>query len=343
MAPFERSTVRESDLIEMLSRGLLFDERGVVRGVGDDCAVLEAGNARVWLVTVDQQIEGVHFLPDVSSAADIGHKALAVSLSDIAAMGGTPRHAFLTIAFPANAGADFASGFRDGFGQLAQRFSVNLLGGDVARSSSGLFVTVAVLGEAERDRVLYREGARVGDRVFVTGHLGLAAAGLEQLRSQKRSRAAVSATLRDDPLMQALLRPEPRVQEGHLLAASGAVTACIDVSDGLALDLTRLCTRSSAGVRVEEAAVPLAESLLNHTGGDRERALALALVGGEDYELCFTVRAEAASSLRGQLGSKLDVLLTEIGEVVAREEGFLRVREGRTPSPLAGGFDHFVD
>jgi thiamine-monophosphate kinase len=265
-----------------------------------------------------------------------------VSLSDIAAMGGTPRHAFLTIALPASAGADFASGFRDGFGQLAERFHVNLLGGDVSRSPSGLFITVAVLGEAERNRVLYRDGAKVGDRVFVTGHLGLAAAGLERLRSHG-SRAGRSAHPLENSLVRALLRPEPRVPEGHALAATGVVTSCIDVSDGLALDLTRLCTRSEVGVRVEEAAVPLAESLLEHTGGDRERALALALVGGENYELCFTVRPGDAGALQETLGARLDVPITDIGEIVSREEGFLRVREGRTPSPLAGGFDHFVD
>ena len=328
--------MRESDLIELLSNGLLFDERGVVRGVGDDCAVLEAGEGRAWLVTVDQQIEGVHFLAGVATPEDVGHKALAVSLSDIAAMGGTPRHAFLTLALPAGAGSDWARSFRDGFGSLAKRFGVNLLGGDVARSPGGVLVTVTVLGEAERSRVLFRDGAHEGDRVFVTGHLGLAAAGLDRLRAGV-PRAS------HDPLIEAHLRPEPRVREGRWLADSGAVSACIDVSDGLALDLTRLCSRSGVGVRVEEGAVLIAPSLLEHAGGDRERALALALVGGENYELCFTVAAEAAAGLRVLCAAQLDVPITDIGEITARDAGFLRVRQGRTPSPLAGGFDHFQE
>lgn len=328
--------MHESELIELLSKGLLFDERGVVRGVGDDCAVLEAGDGRLWLVTVDQQIEGVHFLAGVSTPEDVGHKSLAVSLSDVAAMGGTPRHAFLTLALPSSAGSEWAHGFREGFGELAKRFGVNLLGGDVARSQTGVFVTVAVLGEAERDRVLFRDAAQVGDRVFVTGHLGLAAAGLERLHTGVRRADGGS-------LVEALLRPEPRVWEGRLLADSGAARACIDVSDGLALDLTRLCTRSGVGVRVEEEAVLLAPVLVEHAGGDRERALALALVGGENYELCFTVAAEAAAALQSEFAAKLDVPITDIGEIVPREEGFLRVRAGRTPSPLAGGFDHFQE
>ena len=328
--------VHESELIELLSSGLLVDSRGVLRGVGDDCAVLDAGDGRVWLVTVDQQIEGVHFSLESASPEDIGHKSLAVSLSDVAAMGGVPRHAFLTLALPGGAASEVARGFRAGFGELARQHGVNLLGGDVARAPAGLFVTVTVLGEAQRERVLYRDGAAVGDRILVTGHLGLAAAGLEGSRHGKPGRPA-------DRLLQALLRPMPRVAEGRFLAESGAVTACIDVSDGLALDLTRLCSRSGVGGRVEEARVVLADELVAHAGGDRERALALALVGGENYELCCTVRAERAESLRQEFAQRFPLPLTDVGEILPREAGFLRARADGTNSPLAGGFDHFAE
>ncbi len=328
--------MREAELIELLTQGLLLNADGVLRGVGDDCAVLEAGADRVWLVTVDQQIEGVHFLADRATAEDVGHKSLAVSLSDVAAMGGVPRHAFLTISLPLREEDGFARGFREGFGALARRFGVNLLGGDVARARSGVAVTVTVLGEAARDRVLYRDGARPGDRVYVTGTLGGAAAGLERLRSRGRPASP-------GPLEQAQLRPEPRVEEGSFLGDCGLATACIDVSDGLALDLTRLCGASGAGVRIEENRVPLSSELLAHCGQDASRALAHALVGGEDYELCFTVPAASSEQLEREFRSRFSTSLTHVGEILPREEGFLRLRPDGTTVPLAGGFDHFAE
>lgn len=330
--------MREADLIELLTRGHLRDPAGVVRGVGDDCAVVELEPGLVWLVTVDQQIEGVHFLSEIATPEDVGHKALAVSLSDVAAMGGRPRHAFLSLAIPARHRGEFAAGFRAGFAALAERFAVNLLGGDVARAREGAAAAVTLIGEAPRETVLYRTGAGAGDRVFVTGHLGLAAAGLERLRAEGRTgdRAARG------PLEQAQLRPEPRVEEGRFLAASGAVTACIDLSDGLAVDLTRLATASGVGARLDESLVPLDEALVAHCGGDAERALAHALVGGEDYELCFTVRADDAARVEREFATRFLTPLAAVGEIVPREEGVFRVLRDGSTSPLAGGFDHFA-
>jgi thiamine-monophosphate kinase len=327
--------LREPELIELLTRGLLRDPEGVLRGVGDDCAVLDAGGGRAWLVTVDQQVEGIHFLAGTTTPEDVGHKALAVSLSDIAAMGGRPRHAFLTLALPGERHREFAAGFRTGFAALAERFAVNLLGGDVARARDGSLATVTVIGEVEPGAVLYRSGAAVGERIYVTGRLGLAAAGLERLRAHGRPESL-------GPLERAQLRPEPRVEEGRFLAASGSVTACIDLSDGLAADLTRLAAASGLGARLEESLLSLDEALVAHCKGDAERAIAHALVGGEDYELCFSVRAGAEAQLERDFRRRFATALQAIGAMAPREEGVFRLRRDGSLAPLAGGFDHFA-
>jgi thiamine-monophosphate kinase len=324
----------EAGIIAKLSEGMVFHPRGVVAGVGDDCAVVEAGGDRVWLVTTDLLFEGVHFLFESATPEEVGHKALAVNLSDIAAMGGEPRHAFLSLALTASLDEKFLEGFRSGFERLAKRHNVNLLGGDLSRSKNELGISVTVVGEAEADQVLYRKGARAGDRVYVTGTLGDSAAGLERLllHGVSGSKAA---------LERAHLTPEPRVAEGRFLAQSGAVTSCIDLSDGLATDLGHIARLSGAGALLRESDLPFSKEFRSETGEDRQRALRLALGGGEDYQLCFTVDPERAQDLEQDYHRSFGDHIHSIGGIISEMEGVWLDEGKEEPRQLPPGHDHF--
>lgn len=326
----------ERGIIDLLTADWRRNDAGVVQGPRDDCAVFEGGDDRVWLVTSDLLAERIHFLLETATPEEIGHKALAVNLSDIAAMGGTPRHALLSLAIPAWLGEEFILGFRSGLDGMAEQFGVNLLGGDLSRAAQDLVVCITVLGEARAGDVLYRRGARAGDRIYVTGPLGDAAAGLECL-------ARSSHAGEHGPLERAQLTPTPRVNEGLFLAESGVVTSCIDLSDGLATDLAHICRESAVGAVVSRKDLPLSRALTKHAGGDSEHALRLALGGGEDYELCFTVGADGADELEKNYRERFENSLHLIGEVVNDREGVWLKDSKAEPTRLSPGFDHFAE
>lgn len=324
----------EAGIIAKLTEGMLLNPEGVLAAAGDDCAVIDSGGGLVWLVTTDLLMENVHFLRDRMTPGELGHKSLAVNLSDIAAMGGLPRHAFLSLALSEEIDESFLDGFRGGFEDLARRYNVNLLGGDLSRSHSGLGISVTVVGEAAADSVLYRSGAGAGDRVYVTGTLGDSAAGLEKvlLRGPGGER---------DRLERAHLTPAPRVEEGRFLAAGTAVTSCIDLSDGLATDLGHICRLSGVGAVIDEKSLPLSEEFRSQVTEDREQALRLALSGGEDYQLCFTVKPEQAADLEREYHRSFGDEIRAVGEIVADPEGVWLAESGGSRARLAPGHDHF--
>jgi thiamine-monophosphate kinase len=332
--PTHLEDLGEAGIIAKLSEGLVFDSRGVVMGVGDDCAVFHAGGDRVWLVTTDLLMEGVHLLRETASPEEIGYKALAVNLSDIAAMGGEPRHAFLSLALSEEIDEGFLDGFRSGLEKLARHHKVNLLGGDLSGSRHELGISVTVVGEADTNRVLYRNGATAGDRVYVTGTLGDSAAGFERLLLQ-------GTTNEQGELERAHLRPTPRVEEGRFFAASEAVNACIDVSDGLATDLDHICRLSGVGAVVHGETLPLSDAFRTEVGDDRERALRLALSGGEDYQLCFTVRPERAQDLERDYHRGFGDRIHHVGEMDGKLEGVWLDEGQGEPRRLPPGHDHF--
>lgn len=299
--------------------------RDVRTGVGDDGAVLVPPAGQDLVAVVDTLVEGVHF-PARSDAHSIGHRALAVNLSDIAAMGATPAWALLALTLP---GTDerWLDAFAAGFGALARAHDLQLVGGDM--TAGPLAVTVQVLGFAPRGEALLRSGARPGDLVYVTGTPGDAACGLALLQGRLRTPAtADEAAL--DALRGRFLYPTPRCETG--LRLRGIASACIDISDGLAGDLAKLARASDCGVHVDASQLPLSAPLLAVAG--RAAAEHFALTGGDDYELGFTVPASRAGELEG-------LACTAIGRIT----GGRGITVGRGDSVIEfshSGFDHFA-
>ena len=312
---------------------------GVRVGIGDDCAVLELGAGRLLLATTDLLVEDVHFRRRYATAADLGWKALAVNLSDIAAMGGRPRWALVALACPEGVTVEEAEAFYAGMLELAGAHDVAVVGGDTSASPRGWIVNVTLLGEAAPASVL-RSTATPGDVVAVTGALGRAAAGLAVLERGTAPAGVAPAAVEE--VKAAHLRPRPRVREGQWLAAAGGVTAMIDLSDGLATDLGHISEESRVGSRIDLGRLPvdaIARLVADALGAD---PLAWATGGGEDYELLVTCTPGAFARLADGLAAATGTRLTAIGEIAPAGEG-VRYRDaaGREVA-VAPGFEHFV-
>ena len=273
------------------------DAEGVVLGIGDDAAILRLPPGKDLLVSIDTLVAGVHFPPSLSPRA-IGHRALAVNLSDLAAMGARPLWFTLALTLP-DVHESWLAGFADGLGALAARCGVALIGGDTTRGP--LSITIQVHGAAAPGRALRRDGARVGDSLWVTGRPGLAALGLQRLQA---------GVADDDPACATFLWPEPRLAFGCSLA--GLATAAIDVSDGLVADAGHIAERSAVGIEIDATLLPLEGALGTIP---RSEARALCLTGGDDYELCFTAPAAASAAIAG-LAAEQGLSCRRIGTVV---------------------------
>jgi thiamine-monophosphate kinase len=294
-------------------------------GIGDDCAVLEPTRDRSLLVTTDLLLEEVHFRRRYANPADIGWKALAVNLSDIAAMGGTPRWALVAVACPGDVGPRAVAEFADAVWELASRHGVTVVGGDTSESPGGWVVNITLVGEAP-SRPKLRSGARPGDLIAVTGPLGRSAAGLARLDRCPDDR---------DELALAHLRPVPRVREGQVLGGFDGVTAMIDLSDGLATDLAHVARQSGVGARVDLARLPIdaaTREVARLVGAD---PIAWATSGGEDYELLATL---APGSLWSGGPS---VSLTIVGEITTGPAVQYIGPDGHRAT-VEPGFQHFA-
>lgn len=310
---------------------------GIVVGVGDDAAAVVLPAGRLVLATTDMLVEGIHFDFALSSPADVGYKALAASCSDIAAMGGVPRFALLSLGAPGSTPAETVDAVYEGLAEAEVAFGVHLVGGDVVRAE-WVLLGVALLGEEGEAGVVRRSGARVGDVVCVTGALGGAAAGLALLRAAGADPQAHGILDRHEGLAVAHRRGRARCAEGLAAGRAGA-TAMIDVSDGLAADLGHVCDESGVGIEVLDAAIPLAPGVEEVAAWLGESPSALALGGGEDYELAITVPPARLEELTAALRP---TPLTPIGEVVAQARTLLRA-DGTSVPLGAFGWDHFAE
>jgi thiamine-monophosphate kinase len=315
----------------------------LVCGIGDDTAIIAGRSGRETLVTADLLIEDIHFKSAYTPFQCLGHKSLAVSLSDIAAMGGAPRFALLTLGVPKSLSDDQQwEEFFAGYFALADRHGVTLIGGDTCAAPDRLTIDSIVLGECERGKAVRRNGARPGDMIYLTGEIGGSAAGLELLRRGERFGEG------DDLLQRALrrhLRPQPRVEFGRLVGKSGLAHAMIDVSDGLAQDLAHICEESGVAAITDYEAVPVAAEMRLITDTEQD-AFEIAISGGEDYELLLTASCDGEDTLM-EIARRCKLSLTRIGEIVALHPAVhdspLLLRRGQDTQPLsARGYDHFA-
>jgi len=302
----------------------------VVLGIGDDAAILAPAPGAEWLATVDMMVEGRHFLAG-ADPRHLGHKLMAVNLSDIAAMGGRPRFALLAVALPADDEA-WLTAFSHGLFALAEAHGVDVVGGDTTRGPRNVCLTL--LGDAPAGTALRRAGAQAGDDVYVSGTLGDAMLALAAIEGRTALAAPVLASLR-----ARLDAPTPRVALGQALR--GVASAAIDISDGLTGDLGHLLERSGVGAVVELTSLPRCAALdAKLRSAERDAALECLLAGGDDYELCFT----AAASRRDAVGAASrtgGVAVTRIGRVVAGNALLVHDEDGKPLAPLPRGFDHF--
>ena len=304
-------------------------------GIGDDCAVLPLAGELAQLVTTDLLIESVHFRRDWISPEDLGHKSLAVNLSDIAAMGGTPTAAFLSVGFPATLDVTWLDRFFAGIRQLADTAHCPLLGGDTTKSDGQIVINFTVIGTAAKENLKCRDGAKAGDVIAVTGFLGDSGAGLRLLQEEAP---------KDDPhaahLIEAHHCPHPHLAEGQWLAGHRAVHAMMDLSDGIDSDLRRIMERSQLGAAVDLDALPLSRPLQAVCASNAWPAHEIAVAGGEDYCLLCTVEADRFPALAAAFESHFEKPLYNIGAI--RETCTLIYRTaGKAVDLSRHGFDHF--
>lgn len=315
----------EKKLIAEIRRMAASAKSSAVRkGIGDDCAVLRLKPQSDLLVTTDFSLEGVHFRRDWHSPQVAGRRCLVRGLSDIAAMGGTPLAAFLSLALPRSLPPGWVARFLKSMVHLGERYGCPLAGGDTAESPSGILADIIVVGNVPRGKAVLRSGAKAGDRIFVSGLLGGAAAAVEVMRRQRKVNPRE---------YERHFAPEPRLEVGRILREKNLASAMIDTSDGLSTDLAHICEESGTGAELRADAIPRA-----HVGKwRREIDLPLALHGGEDYELLFTVRPgkKIPATIAG-------VTVYEIGRIVRGRRIFLLDSDGKCEELKPGGWEHFA-
>ena len=320
------SKLGESGIIALFSGQEIRDP--VLKGVGDDCAVIKGAKGEVLLLTTDLLIEGVHFVRRYGTAEQLGAKALAVNLSDIAAMGGSPEACLLALALPRCTDESWLLAFRDGFVKTAEKYGCQIVGGDTCGSTSVISVTVTVIGKILKELLLWRTGAEPGDDIWISGIPGLSMLGMlilekGEAKEMTRYRQAVEQHL----------CPIPEIELGCKLASGRLATSCIDTSDGIAMDLGRLCEVNNVGAVLEERAMPLPEV----PQGFEYDPMHLALHGGEDYGLLFTAHPSNRERLV-ETGSDLH----RIGVIDGGVKGvWLLEDDGSYKTVTPSGFSHF--
>ncbi len=313
------SELGEFGLIDRIRKMLppnVTDAPDVIVGIGDDVAVLRGNAGNVWLVTCDVQMEGSHFLRDAVSPQDLGHKALAINLSDIAGTGGTPRFALISLGLPKDLPVQFIDELYTGLRAEAEASGTAMIGGNISGSNLGFFIDIFLMGEMPESEVLLRAGARPGDQILVTGSLGDAAAGVAM-------RLDLGLDLEDEYCRFAsrrFNRPTPRLKEGRLIAETRQATAMLDISDGLAGDLGHICERSNVGARVYADRLPVHAENRKLSQKAHGSEWHFSIFGGEDYELLFTAPPGHAPGLAKKVTGETGTPVSIIGEILPLSE-----------------------
>ena len=324
--------IGEFGLIRKVKKWMPIRQREVFQGIGDDVAVIKTGD-KVLLATTDILIEGIHFKRSWINPYHLGKKSLMVNLSDIAAMGGIPKYFLLSLGLPRNLPVSFVSHFYRGLRDGAKQFHVDLIGGDTSLSQK-IVINVCLLGEGKKNEIIYRNGARVGDDLYVSGTLGDAALGLKILQDKGFRR-------KPKGLIERQLSPCPRIRLGRLLSQRRLANSMIDVSDGLLIDATHLFEESGVGGRILEGCVPRSNLYRRYAALYSKDPYQLALCGGEDYELLFSAPPDRKARILS-LAITLGIPITGIGKILPKKEGFRVItKEGKEYLPDCLGFEHF--
>ena len=325
----------EFGFIDRISSLCKIHGNDVIRGIGDDCAIIKISPDENLLITTDMMVERVHFLVNLQTAQSIGAKALAVNLSDIAACGGTPKQAFVSIAVPDCFDVIWLEDLYRGISELAAEFEVDILGGDTTRSLADMVINILVIGLTKNNETIFRNRAQPGDIMAISGHIGYSAAGLELLRNSSNSSAPIYT-----PLINAHLKPKPHVKVGRILARSQACNAAIDISDGLSSDLGHVCKQSGLGATIFEEMLPLSEALTQAALELSADPMEWILNGGEDYVLLAAIRSEEFAKVKLAV-TEAGADLIEIGRFVSGSEMKLIKKSGMVFDIVPKGWDHF--
>ena len=274
----------EFGFIESIKEHCHYSFNGLIQGVGDDSAVIGPQNGNVFLITTDMLIEDIHFILGKIDPEHLGQKVIAVNLSDIAAMGGKPLHGVISVAIPKSMHVTTIHAIYNGMKEMCGKYRLNIIGGDTCASPQKLIINVAILGEAPENEVLYRKGAKPGDKIYVTGTLGDSAGGLKLITEEFSAPDNVAPVL-----MEAHNRPVPHIEAGRMIAQSKLAGAMIDISDGFVSDLRHICEASHVGASILHQSIPISDEIRLFAKNNDLDPYELALYGGEDYRLLVTV------------------------------------------------------
>ena len=328
--------IGEFGFIEKISHGCLIRPDNIVKAIGDDAAAFMTAPDMLSLITTDLLVERIHFLRDAISGFDLGYKSLAVNLSDIAAMGGTAREAFVSIAIPDDCNLDYLEAIYEGIKKLAAGYDVNILGGDTTRSTVDLIINIVVQGNVAKKELLCRDAAQPGDVIFSTGFLGDSKAGLHLILNE------IDA---DTKALEACLKahrvPEPHLREGRFIAQQHGVHAAIDTSDGLSSDLTHIVEESQVGARLFADKIPISQNLQDFCSRFNFIPIEFALSGGEDYTLLCTIASEKADKIASAFKKEFKRPLFAIGKITAKKQIELVYPDGNISPLTPTGWDHF--
>lgn len=332
------SEIGEFKLIERLQRRMPPPRPGLRLSIGDDTAAWQPTAGMVVLATCDSQVEGRHFLRSKAAPYQIGRKSLAVNLSDVAAMGGTPTCALVSLGVPNDLEVEFLDELYRGLLDEAKPFEVSIAGGNFS-SADQIFIDVTLFGECDPQTMLTRSGAKPDDVVCVTGNLGAASVGVDVLLAERV--VPVRAAARDF-VLRAALTPTPRVREGQVIARSGLATAMVDISDGLAADMGHICDESHVSVRLFAEPLPIDDKTVDVSTAMGRDPLDPALHGGEDYELLFTAKRETAEKLCALVQAETGTPVNIIGDILPQGEARTFIRGNGRMIPLHNrGWNHF--
>ena len=330
--------IGEFGLIDRIQQLLpKIDHEDLIISIGDDTAVIRIDENRSMLITCDIQVENQHFRLENITPYQLGKRAMAVNISDIAAMGGKPTFALVSLGFPKSfALTDFDNLFKGMRDKLAA-FSALVIGGNLSNTDQNLIIDITLMGEVNANTFLTRKGAKAGDRIFVTGDLGVSGAGFYVLEKFGKN-----YPIEFEHLVQKHLQPNPRVKIGEQIAHSGFATAMIDISDGIASDLNHICAMSHVGAEIFQHKIPLPESIHKVSSFSGKSVIKLALHSGEDYELLFTMKSNTPDTMINSISNETGIKITEIGKILDKESGYYLIDLQKKRIPIQPkGWDHF--